>query len=87
MSDMTPEERVRRVKAALAEAGYPDAPVWIEQDRIHFESGVIPRAVAWRAAAVVGDTHKCWPCFDADPHAQIDCPHDPLTSPWPEVVR
>lgn len=86
MPDLSPEQRVERVKMALAEAGYPDAEVWVYNNRIHL-IGWMPKSVAWRASAVAGDVHKCWPCFDADPCATVDCPHDPLTSEWPEVVR
>ena len=90
---MTPEERVERVKMALAEAGYPDASPWIVaevDDRVHSFITDTPMDVWWRALAVSGEVETCWPCWSADPVWRgqvIDCDHDPFTSPWPEVVR
>lgn len=97
MNDLTPEERVRRVKAALAEAGYPDAEVWWGSSRVWTgpvcDVSDAPQSPWWRALAVSGHAPlPCWPCFISDEYWECDdpkafCDHDPLTSPWPEVVR
>lgn len=88
---LTPEERVRRVKAALAEAGHPDAVVMpsVEPPGVLIGS-YEPLEVQWRAAALAGAVTRCWPCYRAHPiysQSRPPCDHDPLTSPWPEVVR
>lgn len=87
---LDPEERVRRVKAALAEAGWPDTKVsWSESDDspsvlLSGEFGV-PDPVFWRGMAICDEMLCCWPCWQSwNPE---DCTHDPLTSPWPEVIR
>lgn len=95
MSDLTPEDRVRRVGAALAEAGYPQAAVaWnTEYQEVVAPGmyGLVPTSVWWRAKAISDVVNRCWACFSQAPTLpQIDvgpCTHDPLTSPWPEVVR
>lgn len=96
MSDLTPEERVRRVKAALAEAGYPNVAVaWSEEHEEVVAPGMygaVPTAVWWRAKAIADAVTRCWACFSPEPWipralAPEPCTHDPLTSPWPEVVR
>lgn len=93
MSDLTPEERVRRVKAALAEAGWPTDGVVVAVGRRglpvpHVRLGSAPRPAVWRAFFLADPTapRRCWPCWRdrVDPEG---CDHDPLTSPWPEVVR
>lgn len=91
MSDLAPEERARRVKAALAEAGYPnDKPfVYEEPDgsRIVRITGDAPPETRWRAWALAGEPDLiCWQCYIGGV-VWPDCAHDPLTSPWPEVVR
>lgn len=91
--ELSPEERCERVRMALAEAGYPDASVWWDDEfpatnpgSVRCRNAIpIPLEVTWRAFAIAApDVTSCWPCWDArDPL----CTHDPLTSPWPEVVR
>lgn len=88
---MTPEERCERVRMALAEAGWTEdgatfwdglgVNVWTEAGPAPW----VPVEAAWRACAVVGEPIACWPCYDARPART--CDHDPMTSPWPEVVR
>ena len=92
-SDRTPEERVRRVKAALAEAGYPSASAyWLaEAECPHVIVGPglpgdPPLTMAWRAMALAGeDGMPCWPCADVGIYDGNRCDHDPLTSEWPPV--
>lgn len=91
MSALSPEERVERVRMALAEAGCPDAPVRWEWGQVAGSFPPIPKALFWRAKVVAGEQTRCWTCFDSlpfSPEASLaGCGHDPLTSPWPEVVR
>lgn len=91
----TPEAEVVALRAALAEAGYPDAIVYVGPEngeptiRHAFDDQVlVPMSVAWRAFAVVCPARlvACWACFE-NPDIVGPCEHDPLTSPWPEVVR
>lgn len=84
---------------ALAEAGYPDAEVrWNDEHDVPFTivgPGLAtdpPLGVAWRASLVAGEDTPCWPCAQEwrnrrNDGNESDCDHDPLTSPWPEVVR
>lgn len=98
---MTPEEEVAAVRAALAEAGYPDAVAWPSDHPVYGPTvGVTmvegpggtnpPWEVVWRALAVAVP-HRllmCWGCWSASTQlTPEDCDHDPLTSPWPPVVR
>lgn len=95
MSDLTPEERVRRVKAALAEAGYPDAEVTWGAFGVRgmgsptTPEGTPPLDVWWRSLLVAREPNlPCWPCFldPGDDWATLmACDHDPETSPKPEV--
>lgn len=79
---------------ALAEAGYPDQRVQWWPDDLHDDGQLsnaprVPDEVWWRALAV-GDPCglACWQCWsEGTPAAEAACDHDPLTSPWPEVVR
>ena len=91
---LSPEERVERVRMALAEAGYPVE--LFTDDLGTYPSSRIPPEAAWRAVATVavsgrGNVATCWPCYDET--GQPKCEHapvDPLTSPWPpppEVPR
>lgn len=87
---LSPEERCERVRMALAEVGLGRVPVYPRPDGL---VGVTrPRGVSkesvWRAGAITGSGQRCWPCYRDDPEALRPlCTHDPLTSPWPEVVR
>lgn len=94
--DLTPDERVERVRAALFKAGYPDVEVvWSENPgepwpgavSIWFgRPGAPTEAVAWRALMLTEGMEVCWPCWSEGGDAE-SCTHDPLTSPWPEAVR
>ena len=83
--EVTPDEHVRRAKACAAEAGWPDLDIW--WDAKYEECSwpwYVPNEIIWRADMVTGTATQCWPCFDADPHADgAHCDHDPLTSSWP----
>jgi hypothetical protein len=88
---MTPDEQVFAVKAALAEAGYPDAVVWWNDDPALAHIGTtttptIPPGVWWRVHALLGRVNRCWPCYKAtlyDRHGE--CNHDWRAEPWPPV--
>jgi hypothetical protein len=91
---MTPEERVEQVRMVLAEAGYPDAEVrWADWSAAI--SDEVPPHVQWRAFVLTHDRWDidCWPCWSTGTECEDgedepeQCGHDPLTSPWPEVVR
>lgn len=91
MNDLTPEERCERVRMALAEAGYPDVEVAVDRYGVlEMPMDAAPDDVRWRAF-VLADPHgtECWPCWSAweSGTGYPNCDHDPLTSPWPEVVR
>lgn len=72
---LSPEEQMRRVKAALAEAGYPNAAVRWDVDyenggspavRIGFEKddGEVPEEVCWKAFIVAGlEDVPCFECW------------------------
>lgn len=63
---LSDDEMVRRLKAAMAEAGYPDARVRVSPRnpaRFDFLPGTVPPAVAWKAAQVVGLPGRCRACF------------------------
>src|SRR5690242_20178321 len=98
-AELTPEERVRRVKAALAEVGYPDTEVI---SSVGFITGkpcvdvvgpVPPDEVRWRAYVIgAPDVTVCWPCWSGWRNGTVpwplpdgtgDCDHDPMLSPWP----
>ena len=86
---LTPEQRCERVRRCLAEAGYPDAEVWNEDGFVATWQDEVPTAVSWRAWFVAGVQTRCWPCAERWPDAPDmtePCTHDPLTSPWPDVV-
>lgn len=95
---MTPEQQVDAVKAALAEAGYPNARVsW--SARLDATEGVtvwlcsVDRGTAWRALTLVKerlglvDDIRCWPCSLGSSRRMFTCTHDYRSEPWPEVVR
>ena len=79
----TPEEMVRRVKAAYAEAGWPEVGVQVyaaqpggwPSFRVYGRSPRPPAAVTWQAAWVVYEGHMpCWSCWrSASRAAQDDC--------------
>jgi hypothetical protein len=91
---LSPEERVERVRMLLAEeipALDPD-DVWWGNDGAPNVERSLPPIPVWRAYALAGEEVACWPCWseeyvDRVTGASTDCDHDPLTSPWPEVVR
>lgn len=88
------EQRCERVLAALAEVLpsdlLPESVRVDDEDVIRWNPQVVTPAMAWRAAMIADPTEvrACWPCWEADFWtARERCTHDPLTSPWPEVVR
>lgn len=89
----TPEAEVVALRAALAEAGYPDAVVFVDPEhgptirRGYVDGPMIPLEVVWRAFVVATPSIPvaCWPCW-RDGQGR-DCTHDRLTSEWPEVTR
>lgn len=93
MSDLTTEERVRRTRLALAEelpVEVLEVAVYASKEGPRYVRGLIPPALIWRSAMVTTREAvvKCWPCWDQRSTLIEDpCGHDPLTSPWPEVVR
>lgn len=64
------DEMVRRVRAALAEAGYPNARVESDIDGPSIglgqraDEGEVPERVAWRAHVVAGNDASCWACWN-----------------------
>lgn len=82
---------VDRVRAALAEAGYPDAHVWknhlgdVEVDLLPTRNGVSSEA-CWMAFFVCGMVETCWPCWEAG-WSDVECTHDLATSPRPRLTR
>jgi hypothetical protein len=86
----TPEERVERVRMALAEMGYIGVVVGYDEVRgLELYEHEVPREVGWRAFAVAGEPGlACWPCWLSRPfgHPAENCEHDPMSSPWPDVV-
>lgn len=91
---MTPEQQVDAVKAALAEAGYPDAYVVWGDDRPYLGMDEnVPMDVWWRARALtvfpLRPHAPCWPCQEAyclglSAQSQT-CTHDWRSEPWPPV--
>lgn len=72
---------VEIVRAALAEAGYPDADVYAADDTVWSRRNAgVPDAVIWRAYAVTAQPGVvCWPCWTASTNNGgygVDCTHD-----------
>jgi len=80
---------VEMVKAALAEAGYPDVFVYVRKDGVPAVAAYsLPPEVFWRAKAVAVPAWPCWRCWVAADYDSVrtDCQH----STWdgaPPVVR
>lgn len=79
----------------LAEAGYTD-PALVEWDGHKvLIATTVPDPVCWRAFVLDDPTETdCWPCWsegtdgiDWGEPERGQCGHDPMASPWPEVVR
>jgi hypothetical protein len=95
---VTPEQQVDAVRAALAEAGYPNVHVWLATTPItgvarpHADAWAVSGETYWRAMAVVGLVTTCWPCWSSwsaagrPKHENNPCTHDYRTEPWPPVV-
>lgn len=79
---------VEMVKAALAEAGYPNAHVYINPNGRVQTTARQPWEVSWRAGALVapmvGKHMPCWPCWST--FKGDDCDHDTFDGA-PPVVR
>ena len=87
---MTDQERCERVRMALAEAGYPNVDVDARSGVMGMPKNAAPDAVRWRAFVLADpDGTECWPCWSAweTGTGEPVCDHDPMTQPWPEVVR
>lgn len=92
---VSPEAELLALRAALAEAGYPDAIVYYDPEAgeiaVRWRQGdveLVPRSVVWKALQIVGLVDACWPCWSArilldDCDSIEPCAH----GPWPEVVR
>ena len=57
------EQRLERMRMALAEAGYPDAVVWWGIEGCVVVSRAVPPDVIWRACVVCNETVHCLDCF------------------------
>lgn len=86
---LTYEEKMRRVRMALAEAGWPNANVRIALNAmridvdcsVHIGHPIDPTIEAvWTAFLVSKVRIACWPCTAA----RQDCSHDPHTQPKPD---
>ena len=76
VTDLTPDEQVKRVWSALAEAGYPQAKVCWDEDRqepsvqlgFDFDMGQVPEEVCWKAMVIsrIGSVpcFSCWAIVD-----------------------
>lgn len=89
--DESPAEQVRRMKACLAEAGYPSTVVrWGTlsdgTEGLQYDADTVPRDVAWRALVVLDPLNEnplgCWPCFKRT-GGTTGCSHDYRTQPFP----
>jgi hypothetical protein len=88
------EAAVPRVKAALAEVGYPDTRVWVERGAkgtgleyvVAVDGWVEPKAV-YMAFFVTGIAQSCWPCWAPLSASDGSCTHDPWTSERPCLER
>lgn len=81
--------RIAFLRAACAEAGFPDARVGGPEDNPHVSllpsAGGVPDEVCWKAFDLLmrmeGRPHACWDCWSSD----VDCSHIPaglLDSPF-----
>lgn len=87
---------VEMVRAALAEAGYPDALIYetVWGDAAFVASANVPMEAYWRAGAILGPaqgyTMTCWPCWKANGYSGEGllgrCQHDTWDNA-PPVVR
>lgn len=77
VSETTTPEHVARMRAALAEAGYPDAQVRIgpRSGEVEFLNGTVPGELAWKAATIAGAPGRCFACFQA---AHTPCASHPF---------
>lgn len=88
--ELTPHERVRLTKLALAEI-LPERAV---EDGVYVGADgdarycriFVPPELIWRSAMVVTPTAvvKCWPCWDQrSPLTEDPCGHSPIAASWP----
>lgn len=87
--------RCTMMRAALSEAGWPQAEVFVEYGVVTFWPRGVPHEVIWRASVFVAQAEcipvPCWPCWRAAGHSQRHrpergCPHD-VWDGAPPVVR
>lgn len=78
-----------RLRAALAEVGYPNARIYGRSDdpsvlMAPSDEGV-PEDALWMAFFVVGLEPACWPCWSSDNGES--CTHDPRMEERPSLAR
>lgn len=86
-----------RVEAALAEAGYPDAGVYVapsgDGTSVWIEGDSCPPEAMWTAFLIAGSyvdanqTLSCWSCWSGGLGSIRDCDHDPWMSERPRLER
>lgn len=79
------DERVERVRMALAEAGHPEAQVEWDDDEdsvmvvhrkgLHDLEWTPPHEVTWRAYRICGETQVCLDCWVDRSHQSPTCDH------------
>jgi hypothetical protein len=83
--ETTPERRAEMVRMALAEAGWPEVPVVVDETGAVSVDGDCPDAVAWTAGALAftfaGFRFPCFACYVGtgerdDLIALATCAHD-----------
>jgi hypothetical protein len=91
VSEMPRDEQMRRVRAAIAEAGYPDVAKSVTWDSdepagpsVPLGPDGVPDAVCWMAFHVSRLSHCCWSCWR---DCEFDtCDHDPYASELPDMA-
>lgn len=88
--EVEPEEQLRRIRAAIAEAGYPSVAArvwWCQHDGpvVPLSDDGVPDEVCWMAFHVARLDHCCWPCW-RDGIGEF-CTHDPHAEELPVMPR